>query len=201
MLITLLFSSPLSFVLISVGLLLAITIHEFAHAWVANKLGDPTAELMGRVTLNPLAHLDPVGTIALLLIGFGWGKPVPFDPFNLENPRKDSAMIALAGPVSNIILLIILTPIYRMTGLSVLEPIMYINLVLALFNLIPVYPLDGFKIVGGLLPEDQSEEWQSLQRYGMYFLIFMILPIFNGASLVSYLLTPLLDNILGFLLG
>src|SRR3990167_4179895 len=89
---------PLLFGIWALVLVLAITIHEFSHAFVAERLGDPTARLMGRLTFNPLAHLDPIGTFALLIIGIGWGKPVPFDPFNLKNPRRDSALISLAGP-------------------------------------------------------------------------------------------------------
>jgi len=196
-----LFSSLETLLIVIIALLSAITIHEFSHAWVADRLGDPTPRLMGRVTLNPLAHLDPIGTIALLLIGFGWGKPVQFDPFNLENPRRDSALVALAGPASNVIIILLLTIIYRFTPITLLEPFIGYNVVLALFNLIPIHPLDGFKIVGGILPEDQSEEWYRLERYGIYLLLIILLPIFNGRSLVSQMLGPLLDNILSLLLG
>ena len=196
-----LFSSLETLFIVIIALLSAITIHEFSHAWVADRLGDPTQRLMGRVTLNPLAHLDPIGTIALLLIGFGWGKPVQFDPFNLENPRRDSALVALAGPASNIVIILILTIIYRLTPITLLEPFIGYNVVLALFNLIPIHPLDGFKIVGGILPEDRSEAWYRLERYGLYLLLIILLPIFNGRSLVSQILGPLLDNILSLLIG
>src|SRR3989344_1658008 len=100
----LLFNDSLEFILWTISIVLAITIHEFAHAFAADRLGDPTPRLMGRLTLNPLAHLDPLGTLLLLIARFGWGKPVIFDPFNLRNPRRDSAIISLAGPVSNILL-------------------------------------------------------------------------------------------------
>src|SRR5688572_2528428 len=99
-----LFNNPLSFFLWLVALTIAITIHEFAHAYTADRLGDPTPRLQGRLTLNPLAHLDPMGTLMMLLVRFGWGKPVQFDPFNLRNPRRDGAIISLAGPVSNFLL-------------------------------------------------------------------------------------------------
>ena len=99
----LLFSNPLAFFILFPGLLLSITIHEFAHAWVADKLGDPTPRHQGRVTLDPRAHLDPWGTVALLLTRFGWGKPVQFDPYNLKHPLRDTAIVALAGPISNLI--------------------------------------------------------------------------------------------------
>ena len=100
-----LFNNPLSFLFWLVALAMAITIHEFAHAYTADRLGDPTPRLQGRLTLNPLAHLDPLGTLMLLLVRFGWGKPVQFDPFNLKNPRKDGALISLAGPASNLLIL------------------------------------------------------------------------------------------------
>jgi Zn-dependent protease len=196
-----LLSSPISFIIVGISLLFAITIHEFAHAWVADRLGDPTPRLMGRVTLNPLAHLDPIGTLALLLVGFGWGKPVPFDPFNLSRPQRDSALIALAGPASNIIVILILAVLLRATEFILLVPLIQLNLILALFNLIPIHPLDGFKIVGGFLSKEQSEEWYKLEPYGIYFLLFMLLPIINGQSLLSRFLSPLLDNILSILLG
>src|SRR3990167_4058068 len=123
-----LFSSLETLFIVIIALLSAITIHEFSHAWVADRLGDPTPRLMGRVTLNPLAHLDPIGTIALLLIGFGWGKPVQFDPFNLENPRRDSALVSLAGPLSNITLASLLSIVLRfsITPLSPLAPLINI---------------------------------------------------------------------------
>ena len=192
---------PLMALVYILSLLYAITIHEFAHAWVSDKLGDPTARLLGRVTLNPLAHLDPLGTAALLLIGFGWGKPVPFDPFNLENPKRDSALIALAGPASNFISIIFAVIAFKLTGIFLIVPFIQLNLILGIFNLIPIHPLDGFKIVGGLLSKHQAEEWYQLERYGMYFLLFMLLPIVNGQSLVSRILSPILDNILRLLLG
>src|SRR3989338_7102351 len=126
-----LFSSLETLFIVIIALLSAITIHEFSHAWVADRLGDPTPRLMGRVTLNPLAHLDPIGTIALLLIGFGWGKPVPFDPFNLENPRRDSALIALAGPASNLISIFIIISLYQLFPLTILQPFIAYHVVLA----------------------------------------------------------------------
>src|SRR3990167_5595522 len=109
LILTLLQSNPVIALAFITGLVSAITIHEFAHAYVAWRLGDPTAKLAGRLTLNPGAHLDPVGTIALLFIGFGWGKPTPFDPFNLRNIKRDSALISLAGAVSNFLLAALLS--------------------------------------------------------------------------------------------
>src|SRR3990167_10883511 len=107
------FSNPLLLILWLAALIIAVTIHEFAHAFAADRLGDPTPKLMGRLTLNPLAHLDVLGTLMLLIARFGWGKPVQIDPFNLQNPRRDSALIALAGPLSNLLLAVVLSLILR----------------------------------------------------------------------------------------
>jgi Zn-dependent protease len=191
------FSSPIAFFVSIIGLLIAITIHEFAHAFTADKLGDPTPSLQGRITLNPLAHLDPVGTIMLLLFGFGWGKPVNFDPHNLRNPRKDAAIISLAGPASNILLATILGILTKVLTspflIGLLYPLIYINLVLAIFNLVPVFPLDGEKILSGILPRNLSFEFQAvMQRYGTLILIFLILPVFGSSPIIS-LISPLIS--------
>ena len=191
------FSSPIAFFVSIIGLLIAITIHEFAHAFTADKLGDPTPSLQGRITLNPLAHLDPVGTIMLLLFGFGWDKPVNFDPHNLRNPRKDAAIISLAGPASNILLATILGILTKVLTspflIGLLYPLIYINLVLAIFNLVPVFPLDGEKILSGILPRNLSFEFQAvMQRYGTLILIFLILPVFGSSPIIS-LISPLIS--------
>ncbi len=205
--------SLVSFLIYAIALVIAISIHEFAHAFTADRLGDPTPRLQGRLTLNPLAHLDPLGTIMLLLVHFGWGKPVQFDPFNLRNPRRDAAIISLAGPVSNIllatvssILLRIISPL-QLTIVShtnlisasgsaflivFLQTLIVINVVLAVFNLIPIHPLDGFKIVGGALPPNQAKEWYSLERYGLIFLLFLLFPLFGPAP-ISRILTPVVN--------
>ncbi len=206
MLLSLLFSQPLLFVIAAGGLLVSITIHEFAHAWVADKLGDPTPRYQGRVTLNPLAHLDPLGTVMLLLVGFGWGKPVEFDPYNLKNPVPDAAKIALAGPASNIILAIILSFAISLdqTGTLVdivLQTVLYINVVLAIFNLVPIHPLDGGKILVALLPKTTALEFDSfMHRYGNMILILMIVP-WAGRSPVSMLISPIISWVTGLLLG
>lgn len=174
-----------------IALLVAISIHEFAHAFMADYLGDPTARLEGRKTLNPLAHLDPIGTIMLLFFKFGWGKPVPVDPFNFQNPRRDQALVSLAGPASNLILAFILSVILRlMAGMvnesllfSIFLPILFINVALAIFNLIPIGPLDGFKVVLGFLPEDLAREWQETESYGLIILLLLIFLPIRGFSL------------------
>jgi Zn-dependent protease len=199
-----------------IAFIVAITIHEASHAWMADRLGDPTARLMGRLSLNPIVHYDPVGTTLLLflvflramgipVIPFGWAKPVQFDPFNLKNPRKDSALISLAGPASNIILAIILSIILRLPIplflSSIFIPIIILNVILALFNLIPIHPLDGGKIFVGLLPEKDAHEADAfLRRYGIIILFFLIFPVFGGQSPVFSILSPVLSFILNILL-
>lgn len=201
-----LFNNPLSFIIWVIALLTAITVHEFSHALIANHLGDPTAKLSGRLTLNPLAHLDLMGTIFLLLVHFGWGKPVPVDPFNLQNPKRDSALISLAGPVSNLILAVLLSFLLRLSFLPatfyllpvILIPVIYLNVALAIFNLLPISPLDGFKIVGGLLPKDLSLQWDELESYGIIFLLLLISPL--GGSLLTNIISPVISLILNLLI-
>ncbi len=196
-----LFSNPLVFVLSLFALIVSVTIHEFSHALAADKLGDPTPRLQGRLTLNPLKHLDPLGTVMILLIGFGWGKPVTFDPFNLQNPRKDAALISIAGPVSNFILALILSILLRLfiflhinfliiIGFFIFVPIIKLSVLLGIFNLIPIHPLDGFKVVGGILPREQADEWYSLQKYGMIILLFLIFPLNGRTSMLDILWKP-----------
>lgn len=198
--LSLLNSNPVLFVLYLLALVVAITIHEFAHARAAEYLGDPTPKLQGRVSLNPMRHLDPFGMIFLFFAGFGWGKPVQFDPFNLKNPRWDAAIISVAGPLSNIILAMILAVVVRIIETPLLYPFIMLNVTLAVFNLLPVHPLDGFKIVGGILSPEKAHEWYQLERYGIIFLLLLILPLNNGASMISWILGPPIDFIITILL-
>lgn len=197
--------SPLAFLLVAAGLVIAITVHEFAHAWAANRLGDPTPSLQGRLTLNPLAHLDPLGTILLFVAGFGWGKPVVFDPYNLENPRRDAALISLAGPASNLTLAVLISLLLHAGDLNpvihiMLAQLVRLNIVLAIFNLIPIHPLDGGKILVGFLPKDMALEAEDLlRRYGMLILLLLILPL-TGTSPVHALLTPVINTLTSLLL-
>ena len=199
----------------------AITIHEGAHAWMADKLGDPTARLMGRLSLNPLVHYDRVGTTLLLVlvvmraigipvIPFGWAKPVVFDPYNLKNPRRDSALISVAGPASNLLLALVLSIVLRLSSFTpfaalslslFVYPIIMLNVVLAIFNLVPIHPLDGGKIFIGLLPSREAADADVfLKRYGFIILLFLIFPTFGGTSPIFFVLSPVIDFILGILI-
>jgi Zn-dependent protease len=196
--------NPLEFIFSIVALILAIDIHEFSHALAAEHLGDPTPRLQGRLTLNPLAHLDPIGTIMLILVHFGWGKPVQFDPYNLRHPRRDSAIISFAGAASNLLLAVVCSiilrfPIPTIAGAFIAQLLVF-NVILAIFNLVPIHPLDGFKIVEGILPEQQAAEWHELERYGILFLLALLLPIFGGGALISRIISPVIDFILNILL-
>lgn len=194
----LLTQSPLVFAIYLFALLVAISIHEFSHAFIADKLGDPTPQRQGRVTLNPRAHIDLMGILFLFMFGFGWGRPVQFDPFNLKNPRRDAALISVAGPISNFLLAIVLSILLKFTGSPYLVIFIQLNVMLAVFNLLPIHPLDGFKIVGGLLPEDKAREWYQLERYGILFLILLILPIGNG-SMISSIISPAIAFVMNLL--
>lgn len=197
-------------------LLFSIVLHEVIHGKVADQLGDPTARLAGRLTLNPISHLELFGSIIVPLVlifsgsGFliAWAKPVPIDLYNLKNPRKDSALISLAGPATNFFLAIISSillyvfkflniPVMSIIGLILVTTIR-LNIVLALFNLIPIAPLDGFKIVGGMLSEEKARQWYQLERYGMIFLLLLIIPIGREPLLYSIMnpIVNFLHNIL-----
>lgn len=189
-------------------LLIAMTVHEFAHGAVAYKLGDSTAKLNGRLTLNPLAHIDPFWTILLPLVlflstaghfVFGAAKPVPVNYWSLKNPKKDMVWIGLAGPMANFILAFIIAGILRLIpaqGISalLLFNLLTINVVLAIFNLIPIPPLDGSKILIGLLPVNLSQQYVRLERYG-----FIILFIFIWLGIFDRLLWPLVGAVIRML--
>lgn len=208
-----LFTSPIAFIFSFISLIIAITIHEFSHAFMADRLGDPTPRLQKRLTLNPLAHIDPLGIMLLLLVRFGWGKPVQFDPFNLRNPKRDTALISFAGPVSNILLAVVCSVVLHLLVsspqinslpgaffVSFLYQLTTVNVVLAIFNLVPIHPLDGFKIVEGFLPREYAHQWHELERYGFIFLIVMLLPIAGGSSPISNLIGPPINFLLNILL-
>ncbi len=191
--------------IVGFSLLIAITFHEFSHALMAARLGDPTARRAGRISLNPIRHLDPMGTLMLFLVGFGWGKPVPINPgYFRMNPRRGMAISAFAGPLSNLAVAAVLGVLIR-TGVvawhspyswpydpfyvwdagwvaaDIVGYVILFNLILAVFNLIPVAPLDGFNIALGILPRRQAEALARLQPYGMLILLlFVFLSYFTG---------------------
>lgn len=190
------------------GMLAGLTFHEYAHAWMANKLGDPTAKMMGRLTLNPLRHLNLIGTLAIVLLGFGWAKPVPISPDNFANRKRGILLVSLAGPASNLILAVFFTILVRLTSLvptetssflvyiqAVLGLAVFYNLVLALFNLIPIPPLDGSQILFSLIPLRNIKLVLWLQRYGFIILLLLIFTgvlgiiIFRPSYIVASLIT------------
>ena len=191
---------------------ITITIHEAAHAWMADHLGDPTARLAGRLSLNPIAHVDIYGTIIipLVLIFFGspfvvgWAKPVPIDPYNLENPKRDSALISFAGPLVNITLATALAIVARLFPISpvfnILYPVILLNITLAVFNLIPIHPLDGGKVLVGILPYKEAAELDRfLNQFGLILLLIMIFPLFGGTSLISIVISPIVNVVVHLL--
>lgn len=194
-----LIENPFMFLMLIVALILSIGIHEFMHAFTAYKLGDSTPKLQGRVTLNPFAHIDPLGLLAVVLIGFGWGRPVEYDIYNLRNPKRDVLLISFAGPLSNLVLAFLCFVFFNFIWESeFLQILMGLNLVLFVFNLIPVFPLDGFNVVRGLLPYDLAYQWGELERFGIFILIFML--IFNIPSLLMDRIVPVILTIFNLLI-
>ncbi len=196
----------------AIPVLLAITLHEAAHGWAAAKLGDPTARLMGRVTLNPFAHVDLVGTVliplALLLMSapflFGYAKPVPVNFSRLRNPRRDMALVALAGPASNILLAIlgalafhlvpVLPDVATQWSAEMLQRLVLLNLILAVFNMLPIPPLDGGRILVSILPDWAAWKVARLERAGLFIVIgvLFLVPYLAGELGYSFDLTGLL---------
>ncbi|MFO7676256.1 MAG: site-2 protease family protein [bacterium] len=182
------------------AILFGLTVHELAHGWVAWRLGDPTARSMGRLTLNPLKHLDPVGTIALILFRFGWAKPVIIDPTYFRHPTRDMALSALAGPAANLATAAVAGLLLRLSYLAgvagfpalLLQYFVLFNLILCFFNLLPIPPLDGSRLVYYFLPPDLAAKYAQLERYGFMILIGIIfLGRFTGLSLFGLYLFPL----------
>jgi Zn-dependent protease len=164
-----------------IALAFCITVHETAHAWVAYKLGDPTAKMEGRVSLNPLRHLDVLGTLMIFIVHFGWGKPVPYNENNLKHPKRDAALIAMAGPLTNLLsafaiaFLIKYIPQMPTFAFDTLHAIYSLSIVLFLFNLIPIAPLDGSKFLGLVIPQSKSNWYQHYLSQGPMYLIILII--------------------------
>ena len=181
-----LFQNPMAILYTLPGIIIGLTVHEWAHAFVAYKLGDPTAKEMGRLTLNPLAHIDPYGFLSLLLLGFGWAKPVPVNPRNFKNYKRDDILVSVAGVVMNLIVAFIMTIVFYLgvykwnmisntAFQSIVMSIITINLSLAVFNLIPIYPLDGSHILDGLLMHKAPKVCIFLHKYGQIILIALLI--------------------------
>lgn len=185
----------LSKILIVPGIIIGLTFHEFAHAFVADRLGDDTPRLQGRVTLNPMAHIDWMGLAALFFVGFGWGQPVQINPYNFKNRRRDEFLVSIAGVVMNLLLAVVFTFVVKILlvaglswstggfGDSLWECLLYIiqiNLVLMIFNLIPVPPLDGFNIIAQIFNFGQKEIYWKLYQYGNWLLVILIITGITG---------------------
>ena len=185
----------LSKILIVPGIIIGLTFHEFAHAFVADRLGDDTPRLQGRVTLNPMAHIDWMGLAALFFVGFGWGQPVQINPYHFKNRRRDEFLVSIAGVVMNLLLAVVFTFVVKILlvagvswttggfGNSLWECLLYIiqiNLVLMIFNLIPVPPLDGFNIIAQIFNFGQKEIYWKIYQYGNWLLVILIITGITG---------------------
>lgn len=205
------------FISTAVAFVLAITVHEFAHAFVADRLGDPTPSREGRLTLNPLAHLDPLGTILIFIAGFGWGKPVNVNPRYLPWGSRGMALVAVAGPLANLALAWLFALPLR-TGAVSFSPghssflpslgelyitIIFINILLAVFNLIPLAPLDGSKVLQGFLPPPYDYKFARLQQYGPLILLAIIffVPFFLRIDLLGLIIRPPIGWLYRWMLG
>ena len=234
--ITVIGDAPMAFLILIAAflfsMLVGLSFHEFSHAYVADSLGDRTPRSYGRLTLNPRAHLDPAGSLMILFAGFGWARPVPVNPFNTRNPQRAMAMIASAGPVSNLLMAAIAglpiqlgwAPFWHpfvhpslasqwaevwtrspqdLLGLF-LGTVVLLNVLLAVFNLLPLAPLDGFRVAVGLLPRDLAQPLARLERWGPGILIVLILLPFISGGEFSPLFTvmgPLIDFFLDLFVG
>ncbi|MFH1030181.1 MAG: site-2 protease family protein [bacterium] len=198
----------LLFIFFFIILLFSAIIHEYAHGWMADQLGDPTAKISGRLTMNPIAHIDPMGTIMvpiLLALAsggrflFAWAKPVPYNPYNLKDPEIDAAKIAFAGPAANLIVAIFFGLLMRLLPLNsftlVFGIIVYVNILLAVFNLVPIPPLDGSKLLFAIMP-DAKEFKVFLSRYGYFILLIFV---FWGFEIIAPIIMALYRIITGYM--
>ncbi|MFP4213803.1 MAG: site-2 protease family protein [Desulfohalobiaceae bacterium] len=200
--------------ILAVPVLMAITFHEVAHGYVAYILGDPTAKNAGRLTLNPIKHLDPIGTIALFLVKVGWAKPVPVNPNYFLNPRQGMILVSVAGPAANFILAVLFSLLFHSlvwfvgtnsgssSASGLLQPVLYmaqagvlVNIGLGVFNLLPVPPLDGSNILAGILPPQLAQSYMQISKYGFIILILLIL---TGA--VQKVVLPVIYTLASWLL-
>jgi Zn-dependent protease len=212
-------------VLVMFSLIVAITVHEFSHALVASSLGDRTARSLGRLSLNPLRHLDPGGTLMILLAGFGWGKPVPVDPRQLAHGHTGTALVAAAGPLSNLMVAFLLAIPLKLGLLNSTQPalnrvahvmtggllegvadiaglVIFFNLLLAVFNLIPLAPLDGSRVLGGFIPAQHAEGYARVQRNGPLILVVIVmLDFILGLGLLWSIIGPIVRGLTTIAIG
>lgn len=196
------FINPLELLFRIPALLIAVTVHEFMHGRVAFAFGDNTAKGQGRLSLNPIRHLDPWGTLALLIFGFGWAKPVPVNPYMFRNPKRDMVLVALAGPVANFATAFIVAKLFLAGSVfntpvlgSLIDQIVFINVALGVFNLLPIPPLDGSKIVPAFLPDSMQQGWWKFEQYGFIILLLLMFMLPGGLSFIMIpirLLLPLM---------
>lgn len=210
--------NPAVFLGLLIALVVGISVHEYSHAWMANRLGDPTARNQGRLTLNPLAHLDLLGAVMIFLIGFGWGKPVPYNPANLRNgPISGGAMVAAAGPAANLVTAAVIAFALRnllpTTGLTadstsatiatILAYVVLINISLAVFNIIPIPPLDGYRVLLRFLPPHLVPSITRFELQGPFLLLIIVLldSWFLRIGIFQAILGPPVNFLFGLLLG
>ena len=233
--VSILGEAPLAFAILMAAfvfsLMVGLIFHEFCHAYVADRLGDRTARYLGRLTLNPKAHYDPIGTSLIFLVGFGWAKPVPVNPANTRNPKQSMAVIALAGPASNLVVAglagipikLELVPFYHpfvgasnasywaqvwtsspqdLVGLF-LGTVLFLNVLLGVFNMLPIPPLDGSKVLAGLLPDDLARQYARLEPWGFGILMLLVMAPFitNGQFSLFTITGPFVEALLKLFAG